>query len=304
MRAFLCAFVVTASRDFFQVPVTNGFLASPVARERIEILPERVYQPMSASYTTSSASVAMPSNDLLTTSCVVAMCAVVGYSIGRSASQPRAATSKPQQFYRAKPSHSRINVIFMDEEAAVEEAPAEEAEEAPAPAPEPAPVPKVDVSKMIGTYQWADSNGNRVFDPLNLASKYDVNWLREAELKHGRVTMLAIVGFLANDAGIKFPAERFQGISSVDAHDAMVQTGDMWTLLAVVGACEAVHMSKVVPRLDGDWEGWEPGNYGLDPFGWASDTMRERELKHSRLAMIAFGGLVTQSALGYSVFGS
>jgi hypothetical protein len=115
--------------------------------------------------------------------------------------------------------------------------------------------------------------------------------------------MLAIVGFLANDLGIKFPAERFQGISSVDAHDAMVQTGDMWTLLFVVGACEAVHMSKVVPKIDGDWEDWEPGNYGIDPWGWASDNTREAELKHSRLAMIAFGGLVTQSALGYPVFG-
>jgi hypothetical protein len=241
-------------------------------------------------------------NDFVTGASVVAMFAVIGYSIGRvQTNQPRGVASKPKQFHRAKPFNSRLGVVVMDEEeAAVEEAPA------PAPAA-PAPVataPKVDVSTMIGTYQWKDATGNKVFDPLNLASKYDVNWLREAELKHGRVTMLATVGFLANDLGLKFPYERFQGVSSVDAHDKMVETGDMWTLLFVVGTCELIHASKIVPRLDGDWEGWEPGNYGLDPFGWASDTMRERELKHSRLAMIAFGGLVTQSALGYSVFGS
>lgn len=44
-------------------------------------------------------------------------------------------------------------------------------------------------------------------------------------------------------------------------------------------------------------------NYGLDPWGWANDNTREQELKHSRLAMIAFGGLVTQSALGFPITG-
>ena len=141
-----------------------------------------------------------------------------------------------------------------------------------------------------------------VFDPLGLANRYDLNWLREAELKHGRVTMLAVVGWLAVDAGIKFPGAAFEGVNALEAHDAMVKSGHMWALLAVVGTCEALHMSVVVPRLDGDWSGYEPGNYGLDPFSWASDKTREAELKHGRLAMLAFGGLVTQAGLGSSSF--
>jgi hypothetical protein len=290
MRSFFCPLLASASQELF--------LASPYARERVQIVAE----PMPASYTpayqtpvqaTSIEYQMMPGNDVLTTTCVVAMCAVVGYSIGSSTS------SKSTR----RPSHFRRGVVVMDEEAAEEAA-----EEAPAPAPAPVDLTanyvRGDVTKMVGTYQWKDANGNKIFDPLNLAQKYDVNWLREAELKHGRVTMLATVGFLANDLGLKFPAERFQGISSVDAHDAMVKTGDMWALLGVVGLCELVHMSKVVPRLDGDWEGWEPGNYGLDPWGWANDNTREAELKHSRLAMIAFSGLVTQSALGFPVGGA
>jgi len=137
-----------------------------------------------------------------------------------------------------------------------------------------------------------------VYDPLDLASKYDLNWLREAELKHGRVCMLAFAGFIANDAGIKFPGEVFQGVSSINAHDKMVESGHMWALLFIVGLCEAKHMSVVVPKLDGDWGDWEPGNYGVDPLKLDSPARRESELKNGRAAMLAFSGLVTQAALG------
>jgi hypothetical protein len=294
--------MVAASRDFFQVPVNNGFLASyspasysPAYRSHADLVPvAQTYTEYQIQGQSSA------SNDFVTTTCAVAMFAVIGYSIGRSTSQPREIQPKRKQLYRAKPLHLRSGAVVMEEEAAEEAAEAAPAAKPPAPDPTASYV-RGDITNMVGTYQWKDGDGNKIFDPLKFSEKYDVNWLREAELKHGRVTMLALVGFLANDLGLKFPSERFQGISSVDAHDAMVQTGDMWTLLFVVGACEAVHMSKVVPKIDGDWEDWQPGNYGLDPWGWASDNTREAELKHSRLAMIAFGGLVTQSALGYPV---
>ena len=65
-----------------------------------------------------------------------------------------------------------------------------------------------------------------IYDPLNLASTYDNNWLREAEIKHGRVCMLAFAGYVTNDAGIKFPGKAFEGLSSIEAHDAMVKSGE------------------------------------------------------------------------------
>ena len=84
----------------------------------------------------------------------------------------------------------------------------------------------------------------------------------------------------------------------------MVRSGFLLRyLLAFVGTCELIHASKIIPRLDGDWGDWEPGNYGIDPMKWANDDTREAEIKHSRLAMIAFGGLVTQSA-GLQIRGS
>jgi len=163
-----------------------------------------------------------------------------------------------------------------------------------APAASRAAASMASVNDMIGKY----SVKGTVYDPLNLSTKYDLNWMREAELKHGRVCMLAVSGWLANDAGIKFPGAAFEGISSLEAHDAMVKSGHMWALLAVVGACETLHMSVVVPKLDGDWGDWEPGNYGLDPLNMANDRRKEAELKNGRLAMLGFSGLVTQAALG------
>ena len=44
-----------------------------------------------------------------------------------------------------------------------------------------------------------------------------VYWMREAELKHGRICMLAVVGWLTVDAGIHFPGEKYAGIDAL--HD-------------------------------------------------------------------------------------
>ncbi len=38
--------------------------------------------------------------------------------------------------------------------------------------------------------------GNEDFDPIGFAEYFDVKWLAEAEIKHGRVSMLAVVGWL------------------------------------------------------------------------------------------------------------
>merc|ERR1719243_345142 len=127
--------------------------------------------------------------------CAVAMFAVIGYSVGRSAGQPR----KP---LRAKPLQPRLGSVVMAEaaeaKAKAKAAPKAKAKAKAAPkaeAEEPAEAPaevaaavvdkslykRGDVNKMIGTSQWSINGSSKVFDPLNLASKYDINWLREAE---------------------------------------------------------------------------------------------------------------------------
>ena len=54
------------------------------------------------------------------------------------------------------------------------------------------------------------------FDPLGLAQIGDdmtFNWFQAAELKHGRVAMLASTGFLVQAAGIHFPGMLSRDIS-------------------------------------------------------------------------------------------
>lgn len=57
--------------------------------------------------------------------------------------------------------------------------------------------------------------GDVGFDPLGFTGKYDIRWLREAELKHGRVAMLASLGCLVQEfihlpfeATVSFPIPR------------------------------------------------------------------------------------------------
>jgi len=65
-----------------------------------------------------------------------------------------------------------------------------------------------------------------------------------------------------------------------------------------VVVCEVLHSCLIFPQMSKGWEaGYDPGNFGLDPFKMTNDRQRTAELKNGRLAMLAFSGLVTQAAL-------
>lgn len=52
--------------------------------------------------------------------------------------------------------------------------------------------------------------------------------MREAELKHGRLAMLAFLGWVAVDAGLRIPGRGWESIpNSFVAHDAAVANGSM-----------------------------------------------------------------------------
>ena len=126
-------------------------------------------------------------------------------------------------------------------------------------------------------------------------------WYREAELKHARVAMMAVVGFIFTDF-YTLPGYEF---TTIEAHDAGVANGSMSQLLLWIGLVEVVSAISIDQMLRGS--GREPGDFGLDPLGMINDpakkaVMQEKELANGRLAMFAFGGMVTQSVLTGNTF--
>jgi len=140
------------------------------------------------------------------------------------------------------------------------------------------------------------------FDPLKFAERYPerLPWYREAELKHGRVAMLATVGFIVPEIfrvpGAAFTKEAIPNV--IDAHDAL--PGAMQLIIVAVGFIEVC----TIPALQelGKYDR-APGDYSFDPFGLFPKSvekqreMQLKELKNGRLAMISIGGMVVGSAV-------
>lgn len=138
--------------------------------------------------------------------------------------------------------------------------------------------------------------GDVGFDPLGFSEILPMDWLREAELKHARICMLATVGFIFTDF-YTLPGFEF---STLEAHDAAVTSGSMSQLLLWIGLLEVVGFIGIDQTLRGS--GRAPGDFGFDPMGFASDPakleeLQMKELANGRLAMFAFGGCVTQAVL-------
>jgi hypothetical protein len=153
---------------------------------------------------------------------------------------------------------------------------------------------------------------NVFFDPLGFSEKADdmtMRRYREAELTHGRVAMLASVGFLV---GEKVEGSSFLFDSQITGpaitHIAQVPTG-FWAMLIIsIGAAEQF-------RAEAGWtdpsqvpidqpgllrDDYTPGDLNFDPLGLKPTTeeeffeMQAKELNNGRLAMIAAAGFMAQ----------
>ncbi|KAL7555299.1 hypothetical protein ACHAWF_019049 [Thalassiosira exigua] len=151
-----------------------------------------------------------------------------------------------------------------------------------------------------------------LFDPLGLLKDGSVesfNDLREKEIKHGRVSMLAVVGYLVTAAGVRFPgAEDIpDGLAAwqalLDSKDGNNVLYQMLAFMVVAEICnrEAFWVEGVKAEFPGDYR-----NGALD-FGWdkLSDDMKMKkraiELNNGRAAMMGIWGLVTHEIMGVSI---
>ena len=89
-------------------------------------------------------------------------------------------------------------------------------------------------------YLGANGPELKNFDPLRFAEKSPewLPWFREAELKHGRVAMLATLGWIGADF-VKLPGDIHQ-VSSFAAHNVFVQSGGMIQILFWCGVIELI----------------------------------------------------------------
>ena len=141
--------------------------------------------------------------------------------------------------------------------------------------------------------------GNADFDPLRLgsASPALLKYYREAELKHGRLAMLAAVGWPASELWDQKLAETF-GIdaaltSKLEAPSVLNGGLDrispaFWG--AALGFGAAIELYGLKLRLEDRAEPLEPGNLQFDPLGMypveraRRKRMDEAEVKHGRIA--------------------
>lgn len=137
--------------------------------------------------------------------------------------------------------------------------------------------------------------GDAGFDPFRFSDFVPVDFLREAELKHGRICMMAVVGFSAVDLGLRvLPIpEGCEDATALTAHDAFVEQGGMGQLLLWFGVIETLNTVAVVQMLNGS--GREPGDFGLDPPGILKGKPKEfvddMKLKESKLLLRRIAGV-------------
>lgn len=139
-----------------------------------------------------------------------------------------------------------------------------------------------------------------VWDPMGKLDRIDsaeFDRLRALEIKHGRVSMLAVVGYLTTYAGVRFP-----GLEDVPAG---------WAAWDAIPGEVAIQMGATVIMMemanrDQTGKGSFPGDFRnskLD-FGWdkqSADWQKKKrtiELNQGRAAQMGILGLMTHDALG------
>jgi hypothetical protein len=141
------------------------------------------------------------------------------------------------------------------------------------------------------------------FDPLGLVSDGDqekFDRLRTVELKHGRISMLAVVGYLVTEAGIRLPGtidysgKTFESIPGGFAAFKEIPAGGLVQLLFFVGVLESSVMRDITGESEfvGDFRNGAI-DYGWDTFDAETQlSKRAIELNQGRAAQMGILALM------------
>ena len=155
-----------------------------------------------------------------------------------------------------------------------------------------------------------------LFDPLGLVADGDqekFERLRYVEIKHGRICMLGVVGYLVQEAGyrlggnIDMSGTKFSDIPNGFAAFTAIPKGGLLQLLFFIGVLETVIMKDVTGtnEFPGDFRNMNPEG-GLD-FGWDTFTEEQKlekraiELNNGRAAQMGMLALMVHEQLGVSL---
>lgn len=152
------------------------------------------------------------------------------------------------------------------------------------------------IENFIGA---SDPKEGGFFDPFKLSAGKDdetLRWYRAAELKHGRVCMLATLGIYIQglNTGI-LPNPAFTETTPIAALKK-VYAENPGALIQIGLAIAAVEVlcASIEPQFE------RPGDFGWDPLKIRPkdpvklDIMQTKELKNGRLAMTAFVGMIAE----------
>ena len=187
---------------------------------------------------------------------------------------------------------------------AVEPSPVEEESVAPKVAPINGWVPDASLP-LYGLPGQSSPLG--FFDPLGFSKNIDLNGakrLREAEVMHGRVAMMATVGYLIGE-NTPTIAYGFNHPTIANHQIPEVPGTVLFPFFLAINICEAFRANRgwVEPGLGPLFslrESYYPGDLGFDPLGLKPskqadlENMHTKELNNGRLAMIAAAGMCVQ----------
>jgi len=185
-----------------------------------------------------------------------------------------------------------------------------------------------ELNPVVGFWDPLNLSGGEFWGDSNAAT---IGFLRESEIKHGRVAMAGFVGYIVHANDIRFPwalskgAEIPTGLSPQARWDAIPEAGK-WQIILTIAFFEFWRENSYILEKDGQthyMRGGKPGYmptfdqlphpvpFNLyDPFKFSKSATAEKkakgllvEVNNGRLAMIGLMGFLSEAAVPGSVPG-